>query len=147
MGSIRTQNSTWNPEAVLATAVPVFSIQGEPCWNDEENCSLPVRADWEIRCFSEAVATFSLTTAWLENAAWAGKHWTLEAWSRGGESDFALTGNRTLLNGCLITVAGMIAENRTHFRCVYQEIRPVRNAVKALPTGRAICLRHQQLNL
>lgn len=147
MESIRTQNFSRNPEAAFWAVSPAFSVQGEPCWEDEKISLFPVCTDWEDRCFPEAAVTLSLTALWSEGAASAGTHWTLEAWNPGGESDLILTGDRTLLSGCLITVAGMIAERRNHFRCVYQEIRPARNAAKALPTGRAICLSHQQLNL
>jgi hypothetical protein len=53
--------------------------------------------------------------------------WTLEAWNPGGESDLILTGDRTLLSGCLITVAGMIAERRNHFGvCIRRSVRPQR---------------------
>lgn len=164
MTAISTQNFNPHPDAaVFPSASPVFSVPGNRGWENEQFSTFPVNPEWITQCAVGTpapggaregrlaivtVATVSLTTQWLEHLSAAGDFRSLTAWNRDRESTLQLTGNLELLANCRITVAGMMdAVRRNRLRFSSLEIRPVRNAVKALPTGRRICLQHQQWNL
>jgi len=164
MTATPTQNFNPNPDAaVFSAASPVFSVPGNRGWENEQFSTFPVNPEWISQCAVGTpapvgaregrfaivtVATVSLTTQWLEHLSAAGDFRSPAAWNRDREAALQLTGDRELLANCRITVAGMMdAVRRNRLRFSTLEIRPVRNAVKALPTGRRICLQHQLWNL
>ena len=111
--------------------------------------SVPVSGSPAETCFAVvSIAAKSINTPPVNHAAAAWKFCSLKVWGRNFEPDLELTGDDMLRMNCVITVCGMLnAVSLGRFRCSFQEIRPVRSPEKALPTGRTICLRHQQLNL
>lgn len=164
MTASQIQNANHHPEGVVISSTsPAFSIPVSNRWDEEKFATFPVNPDWMKQCAIGfpapgtgregrfaivTVATVSLTTSWLENLSATGETRSPAAWNRNREPGLKLTDDRELLADCRITVAGMMnAVRRNHLRCSSLEIRPVRNAVKALPTGRRICLQHQLWNL
>lgn len=127
-----------------AAILPETAICGLVSWSEFEWDSGAFAVVPGIRT-AEITVTIPRLAAWTENAA-GNREWSLDAWHR--EPAFRLAAEGAALHRCSITVNGMTAAaKRGRLRHPSPGLRFAGRVAEAQPSGRIICLQHQQLNL
>lgn len=156
---------------------PVFSVAVDKIRNEEQSSAFPVipaeaschfvaimpetairgmisfsEFEWDSGAFAvvPGIRTAEITVAGLRPGAWTestigSREWSPDAWNRNGEPEFRLAAEGAALHRYSITVNGMTEP--AHRGRSHRGWRFGGRVAEALPTGRIICLQHQQLNL